>query len=272
MWESIFVLVRISVLVYVGLILVLAGCQRGMIYYPTRASESDTSAMAAIDGLAPWRNADGVIIGWRPERPNAGKDRLLVFHGNAGFAAHRGYLAQGFERHFAVYLFEYPGYGAREGKPSEKAFTAAATDAFMQLRRETDGRIFLGGESLGTGVAAHLAGAHPDQVAGLFLITPFDSLVAVARSHYPVFPVGWILRDRYESAKHLETYQGRLAVLLAEHDEVIPARFGQALYDGYDGPKQLWIQTGRSHNTLDYSRGGHWWNEVAAFLKDTSAD
>lgn len=270
MWDSIFVLIRVVALVYVGLLLVLAGCQRGMIYYPTRAGESDAMAMAATDGLKPWRNGDGDIIGWRSSRAPDDADALLIFHGNAGFAAHRGYLVRGFEPDFAVYLFEYPGYGARGGKPSEKAFYAAGEEALDQLREERAGRVFLGGESLGSGVATHLAGAHPDRVSGLFLITPFSSLVDVARSHYPIFPVRWLMRDRYESAKHLETYDGPIAVLLAGRDEVVPARFGQKLYDGYDGPKKIWIQEDRSHNTLDYSPTRVWWNEVAEFLKTTA--
>ena len=265
-----FVLIRVVALVYVGLLLVLAGCQRGMIYYPTRAGESDATAIAATDGLEPWRNDDGEIIGWRSSRSSDDADALLIFHGNAGFAAHRGYLARGFARDFSVYLFEYPGYGARSGKPSEKAFYAAGIEALDQLMEERSGRVFLGGESLGSGVATHLAGAHPDRVSGLFLITPFSSLVDVARSHYPIFPVRWLMRDRYESAKHLETYNGPIAVLLAGRDEVVPARFGQKLYDGYDGPKQIWIQEDRSHNTLDYSPTSVWWNEVAAFLKATA--
>ena len=261
---------RIIVLVYVGLVLFLAGCQRAMIYYPTRATEIDAKQLAATDGLEPWRNADGDIIGWRSRHTADDTDAMLVFHGNAGFAAHRGYFVHGFAPDMAVHIFEYPGYGTRAGRPSEKKFYSAAEDALKQLREERDGRIFLGGESLGSGVATHLAGTHPDLVAGLFLVTPFSSLVDVARSHYPIFPVRWLMRDRYESAEHLRTYDGPIAVVLAERDEVVPARFGQKLYDGYDGPKRLWVQEGRTHNTLDYSPAAAWWGEVVAFLKQAT--
>lgn len=265
MWDSVIVLARVAILVYVGLLVVLAGCQRGMIYYPTRANEQNATQLAATDGLEPWRNAAGEIIGWRPvHEPNA--DVMLAFHGNAGFAAQRGYLVHGFAPRIAVYLFEYPGYGTRAGKPSEQTFVDAATDALKQLRSETTGKLFLAGESLGSGVAAHLAGAHHDVVDGIFLITPFNSLVDVAQSHYPIFPVRLLMRDRYESAKHLQAYRGPVAILLAGRDEVVPARFGQKLYDRYDGPKRVWVQGDRTHNTLDYGRAAPWWNEVAAFL------
>jgi uncharacterized protein len=261
-----FSIMRVAVAVYAGLLLVLAGCQRRMLYYPTRSAEVQIVQMAALDGLEPWRAEDGTLIGWRPSELERDQDVLLVFHGNAGFAAHRGYFVHGFSPSLAVYLFEYPGYGARSGRPSEPAFFAAGAEALQQIRTEHEGRILLGGESLGSGVACYLAGTYPDQVDGLFLSTPFNSLVDVARSHYPIFPVRWLLRDRYESAVYLKNYHGPIAFLLAERDEVIPMRFGRKLHDGYHGPKRIWLQAGRSHNTLDYDAHRSWWDEVLDFL------
>ncbi len=270
MWGMLIVLVRIAVLVYIGMTLILAGCQRGMMYIPTRLSQSQAVSFAATDGLIPWNDLDGELIGWRLRPRPENMDVLLFFHGNAGFAGHRGYLAHGFSNRFDVHILEYPGYGSRPGNPSEQSFRLAAEQALRQLQQETNQRIFLAGESLGTGVAAWLASTYPEDVAGLFLVTPFDSLVNVARHHYPIFPVRWLLRDRFESARHLEKFNGPIAILLAENDEVVPAQFGQALYDAYAGPKRIWLQEGRSHNTLDFSPGLGWWNQVADFLKQQS--
>ena len=258
---------RIAVLAYVGMALVLAGCQRHMMYYPMRVSESNALALAGTDGLEPWRDDDGNIIGWRPADSNPEADILLFFHGNAGFGAQRGYMVHGFSPRMTVYIMEYPGYGTRAGRPSEQAFYRAAAAAFSALREaHPDQQIFLGGESLGSGVACHLAGRFPDKVAGLFLSTPFNHLVDVARYHYPVFPVRWLMRDRYHSAKHLAAYDGPLALLLAGRDEVVPARFGHKLADAYAGPTRIWLQEDRSHNTLDYRPGSTWWQEALDFL------
>lgn len=266
MLDSLIVITRIIVLVYVGLLILLVGCQRQLIYYPTKAREADLLEEARLSGMQPWRNEQGELIGWRPSSDDLERDAMILFHGNAGYALHRTYLVYGFESRMAVYLFEYPGYGSRSGKPSEKNIFKAAEDAFQQAQAERSGRIYLAGESLGTGVAAHLAGTYPDQVSGALLITPFNSLLNVARSHYPYLPVRWLMRDQYDSARALKTYHGPIAVLLAGDDEVIPVRFGQALYDGYQGPKQRWIQEGRGHNTLDYSPNSPWWAEVKQFL------
>lgn len=253
--------------VYVGLMLVLTCFQRNRIYHPTRSTEEEAMRQAASEDLQPWRDAQGEIIGWRPVHALASADALLLFHGNAGCAVQRGYWTQGFAPRMEVYLFEYPGYGARTGRPGEKAFFAAGEAALLQLRRERPGRIFLGGESLGTGVACGLAGAHPERVSGLFLSTPFSSLVDVARSHFPFYPASWLMRDRYDNVRHLQRYRGPVAILLAGQDEVVPARLGRKLHDTYAGPKKLWEQADRSHNTLEYEAGNAWWDEVVDFLQ-----
>lgn len=267
MWDGLIVIARVAVLVYVGLLIFLAGCQRQMIYYPVRSTEANARQWAATDGLVPWRSDTGELIGWRPDEIDASRDVMLAFHGNAGFAAQRGYLVHPLAPAFDVYLMEYPGYGTRAGRPSEAAFVAAAQEAVDLLLRKREGRVFLLGESLGGGVAAAVAGSRPNDIAGLLLLTPFDSLVNVARYHYPVFPVRLLLRDRFENAKHLESFSGPVAIVVAEEDEVVPARFGRALYDAYAGPKRIWVQEGRSHNTLDLSIGNPMWSEMMAFLQ-----
>ncbi len=261
---------RMGAMVYAGLLLVVAGCQSSLIYHPARGTEQQAVQAAMREGLVAWRNAEGELIGWRSALARPDADALLAFHGNAGSALHRGYLARGLDPYFAVHILEYPGYGSRPGRPREKTLYAAAEEALGLLRTERSGRVFLAGESLGSGVACHLAGTRPDKVAGLFLITPFTSLPDVGRSHYPFLPVGLLLRDRYDNESKLERYSGPLAVLLAERDNVVPARLGQELFDGYAGPKRLWIQAGRNHNTLDYNPRAGWWAEVAGFLTGTA--
>ena len=76
------------------------------------------------------------------------------------------------------------------------------------------------GRSLGSGIASQLAAQRP--VAQLALITPFDSMVATAKAHYPVFPVGWLLDERYESDKALKTFEAPVLIVHAGLDEVVP--------------------------------------------------
>lgn len=247
----------------------LTTLQRHMIYFPGRATAGELLREASRMGLQPWVDDGGTVIGWRPVDRAQARNRMLVFHGNAGYALHRNYFVTGLQARddqWEVFLFEYPGYGAREGEPSEASLKAAAVQA-MELLLATNSRpLFITGESLGGGIATHLAAAFPDRVAGLLLVTPFSSLADVAAHHFPYLPVRSLLSERYDSVEALSHYGGPVAFLLAGQDEVVPPRLGRQLHDNYTGPKWLRIEPQATHNTLPYQPRARWWGEVTAFL------
>src|SRR5262249_8051984 len=119
------------------LILVLMGLfQRKLLFHPTRASEPEMLRSAAGYGLELWKDDAGQIMARK--RAPGGANKPLMFHGNAGNATHRGDYADGFNalaggKLWDVWILEYPGYGAREGSPSRKAFGEAAQSAARQL-------------------------------------------------------------------------------------------------------------------------------------------
>ncbi|NND66829.1 MAG: alpha/beta fold hydrolase, partial [Halioglobus sp.] len=195
--------------------------------------------------------------------------RMLVFHGNAGYALHRRYCVHGLHalgNGWDVILFEYPGYGARNGTASAKDFRDAATAAIALLSVEDDRPLYLLGESLGSGVASYIAASAPEQVAGLLLVTPFTSLAEVAEHHYPILPIRALLRENFNSVESLQSYDGPVAFLVAGSDQIVPTELGQKLHDGYQGRKWLRIVPGAGHNTLPMHPGDPWWAEASAFL------
>jgi len=247
----------------------LMSCQSTFIYHPSAASEQRLLQEAERAEMRAWKNEAGQIIGWRPLQSNSDR-RFLVFHGNAGYALHRGHYTEAIsqvEEGFDVYILEYPGYGARAGSPSEEALYAAAEEGIKLLLDESSAPIYLAGESLGSGVASEMAARFSENVAGVLLITPFTNLKDAARTHFPAFLVRLILREKYDNERALEKYNGPVAILLAEHDEVVASELGQQLYEGYQGPKKLWVQAGRTHNTLDLSPEAVWWEELVSFLE-----
>jgi pimeloyl-ACP methyl ester carboxylesterase len=247
----------------------LTALQRQLIYFPSKAKADVLSELASRMGLQAWRDSEGMAIGWKtPGNPGA-RYRMLVFHGNAGYALDRNYFVTGLRElgnQWDVFLFEYPGYGAREGTPSEANFKATATQALQVLLAGDSRPVFITGESLGSGVASFLAATFPGQVAGLLLVTPFSSLADVAAHHYPFLPVRTLLSERYDSREALSHYRGPVAFLLAGRDEVVTTESGQQLYDSYSGPKWLQVEARAEHNTLSYYPGALWWGEVSAFL------
>jgi len=250
-------------------LLMLSACQRQLIYFPSRAAEPELLAQAPRIGLQAWRDAGGRLIGWRSASERPGTRRILVFHGNAGYAQHRRYFAAGLQHlreGWDVYLFEYPGYGARPGTPAESTIKAAAREALDALPGSRIEPVYLIGESLGSGVACHLAAVRPERIGGMLLVTPFTSLPDLAAEHYPAILTRWLLSERYDCAADLRSYAGPVAFLLAGQDEIVPTRLGQQLYDGYPGPKWLRIDSRARHNTVDYAPSAAWWGEVSGFL------
>ena len=253
------------VLVYLGLVLVLAVFQRSLIYLPGKAPAAELAVFAQQRRMLPWTNAAGLRIGWwRAYTPGPATGSVLVMHGNAGTSVGREYLADPLQEALPldVFILEYPGYGDRPGAPSQTTLLAAAAEALEMLGDRKP--LYLIGESLGTGPTAFLAGKAGNRIAGILLLVPYNRLVQVASVHYPWLPVRWVLRDPYPADEWLEKYLGPVAVVLADQDEIIPSRLGQALFDGYSGPKRVWIMPQAGHEDATH-QPPEWWSELGEF-------
>jgi pimeloyl-ACP methyl ester carboxylesterase len=252
--------------------------QRWMIYHPTRGSESEIVAEARTEALGPWKDASGRIIGWKRDfsRPSKPANKLIVFHGNAGSAINREPYVAGFEslddnHTWEVFLFEYPGYGARPGKPNRDTINDAAHAAVIELLTMDDRPVFVLGESLGSGAACEIAARESDRVRGIVLITPFSRLANVAQSAMPFIPAGLMLRDRWDNLTALKQSNTPVAVLIAGCDEVVGCQEGERLFTSLgDRPKRRWFFPQARHNTLEFHPGAAWWSEVSKFLQSSS--
>ncbi|MFV0415972.1 MAG: alpha/beta hydrolase [Chthoniobacterales bacterium] len=232
---------------------------RKLIFFPPRFSEKEALVIAEQSNLTPWRHGEKQI-GWKRlvAESSASTPRVLILHGNAGAAVYCSFLVDILQLAAAPdpvdsYILTYPGYGFREGEPSQVSIVKAATEALDALAASSKSPIIVVGQSIGTGVASQLAAARPDAIAGLLLITPFTSLVDVGQSHYPWAPVRlfWKGRpDRFESKLALKKYHGPISFLVAGKDRVVPTKFGRQLYESYYGPKHLFIATDGDHNNL----------------------
>ena len=208
-------------IIVVGAVLML-GCQsyvRSALFYPTHESGDN--------GLTHWTH-EGVLIGFARMVADPANVWLLL-HGNGGQAAHRVYALERFSDKDSVYIMEYPGYGARAGKPSRKSFDAAALAAYQALRAHyPDKPVCVAAESIGSGPASMLARATrpPDK---LVFIVPFDELKSVARRHVPYLPVGLMLAGTWNNVESLAGYRGPVEVFGAERDELIPVEHARKL-------------------------------------------
>lgn len=255
--------------VLAGLLLLLFLAQRKLLYFPDRYALEPAEREGRRLGFEPWRDAGGRFLGWRsPHGSRAAVGRVLVLHGNAGSALDRGYLRDVLQADgvppLDLFLLEYPGYGPRDGSPSEPAIVAAAVEAIDLLLADGRGPLLLVGESIGSAAAA-LAATERPAIGGLVLLTPLAGVAVVARRHYPWFP-SFLLRDRFDAAGALARFRGPIAFLVAGADEVVFADLGLGLHAGYAGPKRLWVQPGRGHNTVVYEPRDPMWRGMVEGL------
>lgn len=263
------ILITVAV-IYVLFCVCTWALQRRLLYFPTRIPPDAVESAAREHGFMPWRNPAGRIIGWEIPATGWPAGSVLIFHGNAGCALDRDYIAQPI--HDAggmdVFVMEYPGYGARDGRPSKTSMVAAGEEAFQLL--PSGQPKYLVSESIGTGVACELAKNHPAQVAGMALLAPYHNLAAVAQHHLPFLPAYFLLRDRFNPAECLKSYHGPIKFVVAEKDEVIGFATGKKLYAGYAGPKDLQVFPGAHHNDIS-GQPPAWWKNVFAFWRKNRA-
>jgi pimeloyl-ACP methyl ester carboxylesterase len=251
---------------YLMILVVLYLNQDNMIFVPTMDTEANMDREAANEEFEPWFNAKGERIGWQSRQGDASQP-LLICGGNGGYALGRAYYRADLFRQgcdWKIFIVEYPGYGSRPGKPSGKALTDAAIEAFDTLAAQPGRTIRVVGESLGSGVASALTAARGDKIAGLVLVTPFDSLSNAAGSRYPWLPVSFLLRTRFDSVENIKSYKGPVAFVLGEGDRTVPTRLGEKFHESFPGKKQRWLVPGAGHD-CSYFIGSEW-GQVMKFL------
>lgn len=215
--------------------------QNDLIYHPRKMTLEEQLPLAQQFQAREWKDTTGEFAGWMVGPENASRT-ILIFHGNMDVAVVRKYLADPFLQNpltqdSQILLFEYPGFAHRPGVCNEINIIKTASQAIKSL----SGPLLLVGESLGSGVAAHMASRFPERVEGVLLITPYNNMETAARFHYPLLPVGMILREHYPSDLLLQNYPGKVAIMIAEKDEIIPSWIGIRLYESIQSPKKKWI-------------------------------
>ena len=194
----------------------LAGAARVQLPASARRLEAGTPDGEVLVGVripaATWEGADGRAL------------TLLGFGGNAWNADAVALYLHGLFPGREVAAFHYRGYAPSTGRPSAQALLADSALVFDRLQQEhASGRgVVAVGFSIGSGVAAQLARHRP--AAGLVLVTPFDSLEALAQDLYWWAPVGALLRHRMPTMDFVRGSPVPTALIVAERDAIVPAR------------------------------------------------
>jgi len=269
--DAILSLLVVAALLAAGICLLVSLAQERLIFFPQRL---DQHAALGIQQLYPRSEAfelaveDGVRLrGWFVVGPAQRPWPLIIYFG--GNAEELSWLVPEFSRvpDWAALLVNYRGYGLSQGQPSERILYRDALALYDHMTRRSDvdpGRVIVIGRSLGTGVATYLASQRP--VAGLVLISPYDSLVQVARDAYPFLPVGLLLRHRFDSAARAPLIRAPLLALVAAQDDVVRPERSRRLVQVWGGPAQLEVLDGVDHNAVQSH--SDYWKLIRAFLAE----
>lgn len=249
----------------------LGGChmQNRFLYFPS--AEWPTASGLEYEKMKLWQADDkdyqGLIAATEAPAPNG---TIVLFHGNGGTALDRGFYLKPFmDLGFRVILAEYPKYGGRPGKVGEKPFVADGLKTVIFAHEEYGEPLYLVGESLGCGVAAAVAKQTSAPIAGIILITPWDTLASVAKSLFPFLPVKLVLADQYDSIENLKSFKNKIAVMGAQRDEILPIKHAVNLYEALpEGRKKMWIVKGAGHNDWPMYTDASLFREMTDFVKE----
>lgn len=169
---------------------------------------------------------EGVHIS--PAEPDGSRTLVLGFGGNAWNGQDVAEYLHELYPECEIVVFHYRGYAPSSGSPSAKALIADAPLVYdAAVKRVKPKKVIAVGLSIGTGVAAQLAAKR--KLDGLILVTPFDSLKAVAQSMYRWLPIAPVFSHEIDAATPLRRHRLPVAIIGAEHDEIVPAERTEAL-------------------------------------------
>lgn len=249
------------------------GCdlQRKMLYYPGQFVFTDIKQAAENNGMVLWPQDSQSYLGiMGAHKQFYYKGTVIIFHGNAGPAIFRVCYINALEKMgYRVILAEYPGYGGKPGKMTEKNIIIEARRTVELAVKEFGEPVYVWGESMGCGIVAGIISNEAVNIKGVVLLTPWDNLTNVAKRDVPALSssAGFLVKDKYDNKNNISKYKGPVAVIMAKKDEIIPNDLTMNLYDSIKSRKKLFVFENSGHNDWPNGLEQPWWSDVITFLE-----
>jgi len=204
----------------------MAAGQRKLLFNPTliREVQSPRSSGHRTRAIV-LRAHDGTrLAGWLMTPKEPGPHPAVLYFGGRSeevswVVRDAGILFPG----MTVLAMNYRGYGDSRGIPGEEHMVEDGCMLYDWLasRRNVDAqRIAVVGRSLGSGVAVQVAKERP--ASAMVLITPYDSILAIAQRRFRGVPVSFVLKHRFESVKYASLLKAPTYILRAASDDIVP--------------------------------------------------
>ena len=228
----------IILFLYFFILVFLYFYQRNLLYHPNENNYSGDQISVDIQKVKIQTSDNLELLGWYHEKNLKDYKTLIFFHGNAGSLENRIHKLNHFQdMNINFLIIAWRGFSGNNGKPTEQGLYEYCKSAIHWLVKKgvNEKNLVLYGESLGTGVATHLA--QNKNYAGIILETPFTSLVDAAKKFYPYIPVNLLLKDKFDNYKKIKNINSPVIVMHGEIDQIVPFSMGKKIYDIANEPK-----------------------------------
>lgn len=237
-----------AALFYAALLAALWAGQEKLLFVPTPLA-ADHPLRLDPDVQERWVDVPGARLhALHLQRPGA-RGLVFLLHGNAG-NLESWFVDLDFWRsmNLDLVMIDYRGYGKSSGRIESEAQlhadVRAAWDAFAPAYAGRPRVLF--GRSLGTGLAAVLAAEVQPELT--VLVSPYESMVALAAEHYPFVPAA-LLRYPLRTDQALPRVRGPVLLVHGAEDTLIGPQHARRLQALRPGTGLALIE-GAGHNDL----------------------
>ena len=193
----------------------------------------------------------GMVRGYvyHPQGEDSLRDLFVYFAGRGEDVRATAQMLHWLPEGFGFAALNYRGVADSQGRPSEIASVEDASQFANHLRRAfPHARLHVVGRSLGTGVAIQLVARQDFE--SLQLVTPYDSMLEVAKKRFPLVPLSLLLRHQFNSLEHCKEVAAKTQVLLAEHDDVVLPERSQKLIAAWPTPVSVQTVPASNHHSI----------------------
>jgi uncharacterized protein len=263
---------------YLAAIIGVRLAERSLVYQPgARRVEVPSPALALNQRAITFQAPDSAsLAAWIIPAANAGADApwVLISHGNYGNIGYGGrpqFYAWFRDLGVNLFAYDYRGFGASDGVPSE---AGVYTDAMAAYHYLTDSlhvppsRIILFGHSLGTGVAIELARHAP--AGGLIVEDAYTSVADRGQEVFPFLPIKLIAKSRFASIDKVGALRLPKLFLHARNDRTIPIEHGRRLFAAAAEPKQF-VELDAGHGDAYATDRATYYGAIDTFIRRVAA-
>ena len=225
------------ILIYFVITVVVYFFQRKLLYHPFSPLITGKGLIHNFETINFKTSDNFELKGWFHLK-NSNKKTILFLHGNAGNLDNRidklNFLGN-MDINFLI--ISWRGYSGNPGNPSETGLYKDALGGIEWLNKKgiSNDQIILYGESLGTAITTEVA--QNENFAGIILEAPFTSMVDMGQKIYPIFPVRFLLKDKYESKNKIKNIKSPILVLHGRKDKIVPFYMGEKIFEMANSPK-----------------------------------